>query len=251
MSELCNLDSLRRFESEHSKVTLRLGANPMVLASNNPAALAAQTRAEKINKLIAPIARKLRAGYKVTNWTGVHVPFIHCFYDTALALEYGSSLTRARGDGRLSTIVDNVRPIGNGFQKSADAIIRFNELNELIGNVELQRVDKGALHATFPSANLILKSGPMFTRMLNKLDIRDQMIRSGVKLGDREKREYLISGRWNAGRIIEQTVEFAARSFAFGLDEEIRHNLVANPIDGLSISKAFESLTPRLLAPAA
>lgn len=250
MSELCNLDSLRRFDSEHAKVTLRLGANPMVLAANNPAAIAAQTRAEKINKIISPIARKLRAGYKVTNWTGVHVPFIHCFYDTALALEVGSSLTRARGDGRLSTMVDNVRPIGSGFNASAESIIRFNELNDLIGDIEMQRVDKGTLHATFPSANLILKSGPMFTRMLDKLLIRDQMIKSGAKLGLKEKKEYLISGRWNAGRIIEQTVEFAARSFAFGLDDETRHNLISNPIEDISITQAFESLSPRLLAPA-
>lgn len=250
MSELYNIDSLKRFDSEHAKVTLRLGANPLILASNNAAALAAQNRAEKINSVIAPIAKALRQGYKVNNWTGAHVPFIHCFYDTALALEHGTSLTRARGDGRLSTLVDNVRPIGNGFRASAGSIIRFNEMNDVIGDIEMVRIDKGVLHATFPYANMIYKSGPMFTRMLQKLDVRRAMIESGAKLSDKEKRDYLIHTRWTASRIIEQTVEFAARSFAIGLDDYTRRKLVTQPIEGLSIKDALDSLSPRLLAPA-
>lgn len=250
MSELYNIDSLKRFDSEHSKVTLRLGANPLILAENNVAARAAQNRAEKINSVIAPIAKALRQGYKVNNWTGAHVPFIHCFYDTALALEYGTSLTRARGDGRLSALVDNVRPIGTGFRASADAIIKFNEMNDVIGDIEMVRIDKGVLHATFPYADMIYKSGPMFSRMLEKLDIRQALIKSGAKLSRKEKKDYLIHSRWSASRIIEQTVEFAARSFAIGLDDYTRSKLVTQPIEGMSIRDALESLKPRLLAPA-
>lgn len=254
MSNL-NLVSLRKFDREHAKVELRLGAAARVLEPTaNKDAEAAIIRAEKINHVIAPIAKIARRGGTVTNWTGVHVPFLHNFYDTLLALETGRSLVNARGDGRLTSLVDNVRPIGSGFRASVNSILKFNGLDQIdqLRDLKFVRVDRGLLHATFPIANLIHKSGPLFTSMLDKVQQRDRIIRdsinNGYKLDAATRDFYLIKNNWTGHRIIEETVEFVTRSFAVSVPPATRERLIYEDIEDQGLKACLESLTPRLIA---
>ena len=252
MSSL-NLQSLRRFEDEHAKVALRLGAAANILETGlNQPAQEAIIRAEKINRVIAPIARITRKGGKVNNWTGVHVPFLHNFYDTLLALELGKSLSTCRGDGRLSALVDNVRPMGNGFRVSVGSILKFNGLDQMdeLKDLEFVRVDKGLLHASFPVANMIHKSGPLFTRMLDKLSMREAIIAHSKRTGERidpgTREFYLIKNNWTSHRILEESVEFATRSMAYGVPANVRERLVYESIEDTGLNDCLKSLTPRL-----
>ena len=254
MSDIINLSSLRKFDREHAKVELRLGASAQILEPTaNKAAQSAIIRAEKINHVIAPIAKITRRGGTITNWTGVHVPFLHNFYDTLLALETGKSLANARGDGRLSALVDNVRPIGSGFRRSAGAIVRFNGLDRIeeLQDLEFVRVDKGQLHASFPVANLIQRSGPLFTNLLRKIEAREQLILASqagaFKLDPDTCDNYLIKNNWTSHRILEETIEFVTRSFAHGVPAAARERLIYEDIEDQGLKACLESLTPRLI----
>lgn len=252
MSHLLDLGSLRKFPSEHANVTLRLASTESLRTKNDDEINDIINRHHKVQQMIEPIARLTRQGTEVRNWTGVHVPFLHTFIDTCHAMYKGQTLTASRGHGRIASVVDHMRSNGSGFAVSVPGILRFTEMDRMaeFKDLEMVHIESGMLNATFPNTDMIMKSGPMFTRMLNKLVTRQALIDRGARLSQEEKDNYLIKNNWTASRIIEMTVEFAARSFAFGLPTPIAEQLVTGDLEQMSVSRALESLRPRLLAPA-
>jgi hypothetical protein len=206
---------------------------------------AAIDRAIKVNRFIEPIVRRSQMpGTKVRGWSRLHVPFFHAMYSTCLALETGSSLARARGDGRMASVVDNSRSIGCGFAAGAPSILSMLRIDGLLPNqVELVRIDKGALHAAFPITDILYRSGDVFRELERRLESRKAILDSNPsKISKVERELYLIKNKWTQGRIEEAVVEFVARAFAFNMDGDVRSQLVLSGPEGLSLREAMDSL---------
>jgi hypothetical protein len=252
MSQLLNLESLSSFSRSYDHTLDRINLYSGIISANNELANDVIERHEKVHQIIKPIMRLVREGAEVKNWTGVHVPFIHTFVDTCNSLHFGSSISKGRGYGRGAALIDNCRYTGAGFAKSLPAIMHFNGLDRMeeFEDLETVVVQKKALIATFPVANMLMKSGPLFARMLKKLQTRQELIKKGRRLTQEEKNLFLIKGQWTPSLIIEHTVEFAARSFAFGLAEKDLEEIATSDLTEFSLRNAFESLRPKMLVPA-
>ena len=216
----------------------------------NQAAQHSLIAAEKVNAFLAPYAKRAN---RIKGFTPLHPAFFHQLYSTLIALEYGASLARARGDGRLATTVDQVRSIGTGFGKSIGAIERFLKFDT--DPAERRFISKRSLKATFPIADQLHRSSDVFMTLIEKLDARRVLIRDhekhGTKLSKEDRDNKLIYGKWDEAKIIEYSIEYMARSFAIAMTDEVRHKLVTDGPEGFSLKQAMDTLKPKLLIAAA
>lgn len=186
---------------------------------NNRVAYEALVRADKVVELLAPY---LGREDSVTGFTE-HTP--SCFqqvYATLFAVEDKRTLAQARGDGRLSTAVQQIRNTGNGFRNSVEHIELFLEID----HAELHHIKKGDFSATLPEVTDLLTSGSYYDRLYKNLKKREDLLKSEKPLSDEQKELYLIGPRWNEGKIIEYTTEYIARAFAYRMDADQRKNLI-------------------------
>jgi hypothetical protein len=198
----------------------------------NVAAYEALVRADKVLELLTPYLG--REG-QVTGYTE-HTPA--CFqqvYATLIAVEDKKSLAQSRGDGRLSTVVQNIRSTGNGFRQTVRQIEQFLGIAES----ELVFVKTGDFHATLPEVTDLLTSGSYYEKMKIALHERQEKIDEGAKLSDEECQHFLIGGRWDAAKIVEYTTEYIARAFAKRMDADHRKALISG---GASFENALDSL---------
>jgi hypothetical protein len=198
----------------------------------NRAAYEALVRADKVLELLTPY---LGREDQVVGYTK-HTPA--CFqqiYATLIAVEDKKSLVQARGDGRLSTVVQNIRSTGNGFRASVRQIERFLGIEP----AELEFVKAGEFKATLPVVTDLLTSGSYYDRMDRGLRDRQRLINSGEELSEEQCEEYLIGGKWDATKIIEYTTEYIARAFSRRMDGGQRSALIGG---GGSFEVALDSL---------
>jgi hypothetical protein len=204
----------------------------------NVAAYEALVRADKVLELLTPYLG--REG-QVTGYTE-HTPA--CFqqvYATLVAVEDKKTLAQARGDGRLSTVVQKIRSTGNGFRRTVRQIEQFLGIT----GSELVFVKSGDFHATLPEVTDLMTSGSYYARLDRQLRERDRLINSGEVLSDEQREQYLIGGRWDATKIAEYTTEYIARAIAKRMDAQQRKSLIsgdttfATALDSLGLIKAL------------
>jgi hypothetical protein len=240
---------MSNFSNALATQTLRLSSTVSAIApANNAAAISALVGAEKVNMFLEPYARK---GKKIKGFTEFHPHFFQVLYSNLVALEYGASLARARGDGRLASSVDQVKSIGNGFGLAMKSIERFLQIED--GTTDKETIKKRNLVAVFPTMQHLHRSGDILSNMIVRLGVRRNAIEymeAGGRIDALTKKSLLIGGRWDEARIIEYTIEYLSRAFAYALSEDVRHKLVAQGTEGISLREAMDSLKPRFLLPA-
>jgi hypothetical protein len=202
----------------------------------NRAAYEALVRADKVLELLTPY---LGREDQVVGYTK-HTP--GCFqqiYATLVAVEDKKTLAQARGDGRLSTVVQNIRSTGNGFRRTVRQIEQFLGVTES----ELVHVKSGAFNATMPEVTDLLTSGSYYEKMKEGLHNRQERIDSGEELSDEECEHLLIGGKWDTTKIVEYTTEYIARAIAKRMDPNQRTALIsgettfANALDSIGLIK--------------
>jgi hypothetical protein len=190
------------------------------IEDKNVAAYEALVRADKVLELLKPYLG--REG-QVAGYTE-HTP--GCFqqiYATIIAVEDRKTLAQARGDGRLSTVVQNIRSTGNGFRNSVRQIEQFLGIE----HAKLEHVKAGDFDATLPEVTDLLTSGSYYELMKESLRSRQDRIDSGEKLSKEEREHLLIGDRWDATKIVEYTTEYIARAFARRMDSQERKSLIS------------------------
>jgi hypothetical protein len=227
------------FSTELARIQLRSQA----LTANLP------TNDEGKNKALITLNRvlALEDRYKgAEGWYAEHVPLFIQMQNCAESLVNGKTLTEARGHGVVATITDRLRTNGNGLGRCFKSIENFLDVpihadREVINGI------------VFPVADTMEQSKVMLAKMRHRLKKRERKImlhESGIEKLDKDTRDfYLIKGEWTPEKISAYCIEYIARLFAMGIDEEQREALVEDP--NAPITGALDSLRSRfILAPA-
>lgn len=245
---------MSNFSNEFARVQLRSAvANAELQPKYNDNATQAMSNIIKVQHFMEPIARLANQGKQVKYWSDLHVPFFHSMYSTLTAMVLGTTLAKARGDGRMSSIVDCTMSIGNGLRARSKGVISFLELE----NVEWETLSLGTNggKVSFPVLDQLYRSGQVFNDLSIKLRNRDRKANQILELkGTRmshservrfeaDKEFYLVKNAWTRSKIQEASVEFLGRAFAFAMPTDVRENLVlATPGDGMSFGQALDTL---------
>jgi hypothetical protein len=157
---------------------------------------------------------------------------MHQTYTALKSLETGMSLAAARGNGRLATIFGMSRSIGSGFRVTARAI----EQMLLLPKADLI-VDKrtGAVYPT--GTHAIDASITVFKRLEAFLKERENKLQE-EGLDELEVKETWL-GHWTTETIIDNTIEYMARAFAWRVGEPERKAIVFG--DKSESSAAFKA----------
>ena len=207
----------------------RLGITKAALPTDNAAAYAALLRADKVNELLMPFI-----GRNVEGFTEYTPSCFQQVFATAYAVDKDTSLSRARGEGRLATAVDHIRSVGTGFRKNVRLIEQFLGIEEstLIYN------KRQYFRATMPEVTNLFQSAHYYNRMETSLAERENAAREGSSLSKEEKQRLLLTKGWTVDKIRQYTTEYISRAIAHRMPKTERHELLFGDLDFQSALKA-------------
>jgi hypothetical protein len=195
----------------------RLAITKASLPSENIAAYDALIRADKVTDLLKPFLGRPAPGF--TEYTPA------CFqqiFATTFAVDTNTSLTKARGDGRLATAIDSIRSIGSGFRHNVRAIEHFLRIEES----ELVYSRKRDFQATMPKISDLYQSAYYYGQMEKALVERDKAATSGRTLSKEELQLHLLTPGWTKDKILQYTTEYISRAFAKRMPDAERSGLI-------------------------
>ena len=171
-------------------------------------------------------------------WSRFHPSFVMQVMSCLRSIDKKISLTKARGDGRLATLLDVTKTNGNGLGRAMGSIEIFNDLFPADRTVESG--------ITYPVIDLL----PYGSKVLGRLDRRIMARRTARPhkscYSKSERESLLLDSSMTDDSIIANTIEYLARAFALQVDPEVRHGLVSGVgPDGngrLSLKVAFDTL---------
>lgn len=200
----------------------RLSITKASLPTDNRAAYESLLRADKVNELLQPFL-----GRNVPGFTE-HTPA--CFqqiFSTAFAVDTDTTLSYARGDGRLASTVDHIRSIGTGFRANVRALEAFLGIEE--ADLEYDKT-RQRFKATMPVVTDLYQSAFYYDRMEKALAEREKASKSGKKLSKEQRQLHLLTPGWTEDKILQYTTEYIARAFARRMPNVDRHGLVAGDL---------------------
>lgn len=162
------------------------------------------------------------------------------------SLVKGVTQSHARAHGRIASILDRSRSIGNGFRSGAPSIIEFLDLPK--GMISFERDKRTTL--SLPTSEEVFPSVELFRLLDTKLRERRDMI-AGLKMAQRRPSKgiadkLLIKNSWDESNITSAVIELASRWFANSMDADKREQLVLDST--MPFTDALNSI--RLLQPA-
>ena len=245
---------MSNFSKEFARVELRSASAVAELApKHDEQAAMAMNNIIKVQRFMEPIVRLSNQGKHIKFWSDLHVPFFHSMYSTLTAIVTGTTLAQARGNGRMSTIVDCTMSMGSGLRARSKGIIKFLELDGV--EWDSMALGGGRPNVAFPVMPELYRSGQLFNDLALRLQNRDtkveqiselkgaSMSRSERLRHEADKDFYLVKNSWTRSKIEEASIEFLARAFAYSMTPDVRENLVlATPGDGMSFGQALDTL---------
>ena len=193
--------------------------------------------------IVERLNRQLTFLNKHSGFNGFHQCHVGMFPTTeniCHSLVKGISQSKARGNGRVASILDSTRSIGHGFRSGAASLIKFLGIPEGFISFEVDPRSKIAL----PVSAAVIPSRQIFETLDAKLMLRRarmvELLENEQRPNKQDGEELLLRNNWNEHNITSGVIELTSRWFANAMSPDCREQLVMDIT--MPITDALDSI---------